>query len=111
MWFCIVLAHTIGYGDVVPKSQAGKLFTIFYGIPAIAMITTFYVYFSRCINICIVKCITLIHKVFKIESVRNSNIKKHMLMVNVLLALSALFSIASLFTHEDYENLRYVDAI
>lgn len=30
LYFTVVTLATVGYGDIVPKTDAGKLFTIFY---------------------------------------------------------------------------------
>jgi voltage-gated potassium channel len=40
-YFCVITLTTIGYGDIVPKTDAGKIFTIFYVIVGIGIIATF----------------------------------------------------------------------
>jgi len=40
-YFCTITLTTVGYGDIVPKTDAGKLFTIFYVLAGIAIIATF----------------------------------------------------------------------
>lgn len=44
LYFCVVTLTTIGYGDIVPKTDAGKLFTVFYvliGIGILAAVVNF----------------------------------------------------------------------
>jgi len=36
-YFCTITLTTIGYGDLVPKTDAGKLFTIFYVLVGIGI--------------------------------------------------------------------------
>lgn len=40
-YFCTITLTTIGYGDIVPRTSAGKLFTIFYVLVGIGIIATF----------------------------------------------------------------------
>lgn len=40
-YFCIVTLTTIGYGDLAPKTDAGKLFTSFYVLVGIGIIAAF----------------------------------------------------------------------
>jgi voltage-gated potassium channel len=40
-YFCIVTLSTIGYGDLAPKTAAGKLFTIGYIIVGIGLLAMF----------------------------------------------------------------------
>ena len=39
-YFVVVTLATIGYGDVVPKTDAGKIFTIFFVIFGLAQFST-----------------------------------------------------------------------
>jgi hypothetical protein len=41
IYFCVVTLATVGYGDITPKTEAGKLFTIFYILIGIGIIATF----------------------------------------------------------------------
>jgi len=50
LWFCVATITTVGYGDVKPKTDAGKLFTAFYALVgyvlvgvAVGMITAYVV--------------------------------------------------------------------
>jgi voltage-gated potassium channel len=40
-YFCTITLATVGYGDLVPKTDAGKLFTIFYVLIGIGIIAFF----------------------------------------------------------------------
>jgi voltage-gated potassium channel len=40
-YFCTITLTTIGYGDLVPATTAGKIFTIFYAIVGIGVIGIF----------------------------------------------------------------------
>lgn len=40
-YFCTITLATVGYGDIVPHTDAGKLFTIFYVIVGVGIIATF----------------------------------------------------------------------
>ncbi len=40
-YFSTITLTTIGYGDIVPHTAAGKLFTMFYAIVGIGIIGTF----------------------------------------------------------------------
>jgi voltage-gated potassium channel Kch len=42
VYFCVVTLATVGYGDIVPKTDIGKLFTTFYIIVGVGVITTFF---------------------------------------------------------------------
>ncbi|MDQ5972131.1 MAG: hypothetical protein QG553_290 [Patescibacteria group bacterium] len=40
-YFCIVTLTTVGYGDITPKTDAGKLFTTIYILVGIAIFGAF----------------------------------------------------------------------
>lgn len=40
-YFCTITLTTVGYGDIVPTTTAGKLFDIFYVLAGIGIIATF----------------------------------------------------------------------
>jgi voltage-gated potassium channel Kch len=42
VYFCVVTLATVGYGDIVPKTDAGKIFTTVYIIIGVGVITTFF---------------------------------------------------------------------
>lgn len=50
-YFVVMTATTIGYGDFVPKTDLGKIFTIFYSFVGVASV----LYFISAINEIIVK--------------------------------------------------------
>jgi len=41
IYFCVVTLATVGYGDITPKTSAGKVFTIFYILIGIGIIAYF----------------------------------------------------------------------
>ncbi len=40
-YFCVVTLTTVGYGDIAPKTDPGKIFTIFYLLIGIGIIAAF----------------------------------------------------------------------
>lgn len=40
-YFCTVTLATVGYGDITPKTEVGKLFTSFYILGGVGIIATF----------------------------------------------------------------------
>jgi len=40
-YFCVVTLATVGYGDITPKTDPGKLFTIFYILVGVGIIAAF----------------------------------------------------------------------
>lgn len=47
LYFTVVTSTTIGYGDFVPKTDAGKIFTMFYCFFGIAMVFYFVTLLGR----------------------------------------------------------------
>ena len=41
VYFCVITLATVGYGDIVPHTDAGKVFTIFYVLTGVGIIATF----------------------------------------------------------------------
>ena len=41
IYFSVTTLATVGYGDIVPKTDAGKIFTMFYILIGIGIIATF----------------------------------------------------------------------
>lgn len=46
-YFSVVTLSTVGYGDITPHTNAGKIFTTFYILAGIGIITTFVSYAMR----------------------------------------------------------------
>ena len=108
--FCAILGHTVGFGNIVPKSDPGKIFTIFYGFMIITVVATHYIYLTRCINTLIEKIIKYVMKLCKVRQ-HSRNIDKEVLFVNILLVITAWLVLADIYTDEDYENLRFIDSV
>ncbi len=47
IYFCVVTLATVGYGDITPKTDAGKVFTIFYILFGVAIIAASLSYLLR----------------------------------------------------------------
>jgi voltage-gated potassium channel len=41
-YFSVITLSTVGYGDIVPRTAAGKLFTTLYIFIGVGLITTFF---------------------------------------------------------------------
>lgn len=41
LYFCVITLATVGYGDITPKTDIGKLFTVFYVITGIGILAAF----------------------------------------------------------------------
>lgn len=41
LYFCVVTPTTVGYGDIAPKTDLGKLFTVFYLLIGISIVAAF----------------------------------------------------------------------
>lgn len=46
-YFSVVTLSTVGYGDIVPHTNAGKIFTTFYIFAGVGIITTFFSAFMQ----------------------------------------------------------------
>lgn len=40
IYLCVITLTTVGYGDITPQTDAGKIFTIFYILTGIGIIAT-----------------------------------------------------------------------
>jgi hypothetical protein len=47
LYFCVVTQATVGFGDIVPTTDAGKLFTVVYIFAGLGIIVTFAQRLSR----------------------------------------------------------------
>jgi len=50
VYFCVVTLGTVGYGDITPTTDAGKLFTVFYIIVGLGVIGGFFATLGRLID-------------------------------------------------------------
>jgi voltage-gated potassium channel len=50
IYFCVVTLGTVGYGDITPTSDAGKLFTVVYIIVGLSVIGGFFATLGRLID-------------------------------------------------------------
>lgn len=46
-YFSVVTATTLGFGNITPKTDAGKIFTIFYVFASISFLFSFVNHFSQ----------------------------------------------------------------
>lgn len=46
-YFSVVTLSTVGYGDITPHTDAGKIFTTFYIFAGVGIITAFFSAFMR----------------------------------------------------------------
>lgn len=46
-YFSVVTLSTVGYGDIVPHTNAGKIFTTFYIFAGVGIVTAFFSAFVR----------------------------------------------------------------
>ena len=42
IYFCVVTLATVGYGDITPTTDAGKIFTVFYIVLGLGIISGFF---------------------------------------------------------------------
>ncbi len=47
IYFCVITLTTVGYGDITPQTDAGKIFTIFYILFGVAIIASSLSYLLR----------------------------------------------------------------
>jgi len=40
VYFCVITLATVGYGDITPKTDLGKVFTVFYVFLGVGIIAT-----------------------------------------------------------------------
>ncbi len=50
IYFCVVTLGTVGYGDITPTTDAGKIFTVFYIIFGLGVIGGFFATLGRLID-------------------------------------------------------------
>jgi voltage-gated potassium channel len=50
VYFCVVTLGTVGYGDITPTTDAGKLFTVIYIIVGLGVIGGFFATLGRLID-------------------------------------------------------------
>lgn len=46
-YFCVVTLATVGYGDITPQTDLGKLFTTFYIFSGVGVIATYFTYTAQ----------------------------------------------------------------
>ena len=50
IYFCVVTLGTVGYGDITPTTDVGKIFTVFYIIFGLGVIGGFFATLGRLID-------------------------------------------------------------
>ena len=100
----------IGYGDIVAHSDAGKLATMIYAIPGIAIAVTTYTYAGHAL--CVLSKILIVfieRKVMKHNKIKQCDIK--VFIIQVILCLTMMLIQAAIHSREDMQNIRYFDSI
>ena len=99
-----------GYGNVVPLSDTGKIITMFYAVPGIAVTMTTYSYIGKIFtNLTRLLIIYVEMKLLKRKSVLNINGK--MLVCYVCMVPCIILTQSAITNMEITENYRYLDSI
>ena len=106
----MLYAFFVGYGDVVPLSDTGKIVTMFYAIPGIALNFSTYSYIARAlIGLNEMAVIFIEIKLFKRRFIKDINIK--VLIVQICMTIGMLCSQAALSHMKETENYGYLDSV
>ena len=100
----------VGYGVVVPRSNTGKIFTMFYAVPGISLAVATYSY-AACALIGITKCLLILLEINLLKRTRIRYFKIKVLICQIFMALSTLFIEAAFHTFKELENYGYLDAV
>ena len=100
----------VGYGVVVPRSNTGKIFTMFYAVPGISLAVATYSYAS-CALIGITKCLLILLEIIFLKRKRIHNFNIKILICQIFMALSTLFIEAAFHSLKELENYSYLDAV
>ncbi len=100
----------LGYGNIVPSTDGGKLFCIIYALFGIPLVITLLVEIGT-----IFRLLTLKHLIFIVEKLnleRKCNIKKRMIgTLMMLIAGFFLFIVAPSILYMHIEGWEYMDAV
>ena len=108
--YLIIYFVFVGYGVVVPRSNTGKVFTMFYAVPGISLAVATCSYAS-CALICITKCLLILLEIILLKRKRVHNFKIKILICQIFMVLSTLFIEAAFHSNKELENYNYLDAV
>lgn len=95
MDFASTILTTIGYGGMAPRTTAGRMFTIVYAIPGMAIMMAYLGQFSMVIVIVLHKVINLVEKIVRIvlekKDARLSQFVNSMIVFSVSLLMLLIY--------------------
>ena len=107
--YCVFVLF-VGYGVVVPLSNTGKIATMFYAVPGIALAITTYSYGAWGLS-GITKCFLILIEIKILKRKKINYFKIKILTCQIVLTLSVLFIEAAFHSYKELENYSYLDAV
>ena len=108
--YLIIYFLFVGYGVVVPRSNTGKIFTMFYAVPGISLAVATYSY-AACALTGITKCLLILLEIIFLKRKRIHHFNIKILTCQIFMALSMLFIEAAFHSYKELENYSYLDAV
>ena len=99
-----------GFGNVVTKTDTGKIATMFYAIPGIGLaVTTYSILAKGLLSITKIVIYFLEIKLLSRQVIKFFNLK--VLAVQVTMIIVFIFTLASISTLDETENYRFLDVV